>query len=1585
MRKILAYCLSLASFLSAGAQDISEAAAKQLVFSASKSIGIGEDEIKEAKVLAAYIDGSSNVTRVYLQQTFKDIPVYNKLVVLAFRNGLPVSNAGSFIKDLQQRTSTTELPAITQQVAVRTAFLSKKVNVLQDITIKSTKNKVANFGRLGVSEDDITAELIWTPLLDGKKLILSWQITYSPVGTSDLWMTRIDATTNQVIDENNLTVYCDWNDPNHATAHKHTANINLWKNPLPVFESQPYTSPSIVNNATYVVVPYPAESPIHPGGTPAVRANPWTMAPGNATSLKWNSDGTDYDYTRGNNAWAYHDRNNQNTPDIIRSAMSTTSPDPLTFNFVPDFTQAPTQTSPAPNQQFNITNLFYWTNLFHDLVYQYGFNEVSGNFQANNQGRGGLGNDYVRAEAQDGSGTNNANFSTPVDGSLPRMQMYLWNQTSPGRDGDVDNGVILHEFTHGISNRLTGGPAAAGCLGNQEQMGEGWSDYYGLMATQNWATALPTDGFTSPRGIGTYVLGQPITGLGIRPARYTTNMAVNNFTYANVGSVAVPHGVGFIWCTMLWDLTWKLIETDGISPNLFDASGTGGNVVALRLVTEAMKLQPCSPGFIDGRNAIIAADQLLYNGVHVCSIREAFARRGLGLNASQGSSNSVSDGTADFAIPLTLTLNESVTQVPEGANITYTNTITTCSAISNYVLTDTLPANVTYVNGGTYNAATRVVSFPVNLAAGATQTFVFTVNVNPGSYFTPVELLNDVVPGPAGNIPPTWTATTTNGSAWTVHNVRSHSAPFSYFAANAATPGESILQRNVPVAMGAAPPNLSFWHWYNTEGGWDGGVLEVSVNGGTTWADVASNFVQNGYNGNLGNGAGNPLANRAAWNGNSGGFVKSVVNMLPYANQNLLFRFRLGSDNNTAATGWNIDDILMRKVAEVYMKSNLFSNTGTLVLRADTTAEIIQSASCTPVAITTQPSNVNACSGSNAGFSVIATGTSPAYQWQISTDAGVTYTNIPGANAATYTVTGVTAAMNNNMFKVIVTNGCPSTATSTAATLAVTNAAAISQSPVSVAVCTGNTASFAVTASGTNLTYQWQVSTNGGTSFTDISGANSATYTTGAVTAAMNGNQYRVNVLSCSATPVTSAAATLTVNTAVNVSASPANVTVCAGANASFSATVTGTSPQYQWQVSTNNGTIFTDVTGATTATLNLPAVTTAMNGNQYRLKLTGTCTPTAIFSSAATLTVNALVAVATQPSAVILCAGADAVFTVGATGAGLTYQWQVSTNGGTSYSNIAGAASSTLTVAATTVAQNGNMYRVVLNGTCNSITSSSVLLTVNTPVVITAQPQNVSICSGNIATFAISATGTSITYQWQVSINGGGFVNITNGGIYSGATTPTLTVNAQTTNQNGFVYRVVANGVPCGGVTSNTARLTVNQPPSVVLTAASYQNITPYTRTGLYTTISPAGVYTFQWYRNGTLVPAFTKSFIDLTVDDLGTYDVVVTDVNGCSTRSNKVAVGDSASKLLFIYPNPNTGRFQVRYYSNTTNVSKRSIVVFDSRGAKVQNVEYSTSGPYGQMLVNIRNAAAGVYMIMLQDDKGNTLATGKVMIIAH
>jgi len=129
-------------------------------------------------------------------------------------------------------------------------------------------------------------------------------------------------------------------------------------------------------------------------------------------------------------------------------------------------------------------------------------------------------------------------------------------------------------------------------------MGEGWSDFFALMFTME-----PGDLGTDVRGIGTYAIGEPVNGPGIRPAPYSTDPSVNNSNYgwvSNQATISQPHGIGFVWCTMLWDLTWKLIDAYGYDPDLYN--GNGGNNIALQLVMNGMKLQPCGPGFCDVGN-----------------------------------------------------------------------------------------------------------------------------------------------------------------------------------------------------------------------------------------------------------------------------------------------------------------------------------------------------------------------------------------------------------------------------------------------------------------------------------------------------------------------------------------------------------------------------------------------------------------------------------------------------------------------------------------------------------------------------------------------------------------------------------------------------------------------------------------------------------------------------------------------------------------------------------------------------------------------------------------------------------------------
>lgn len=249
----------------------------------------------------------------------------------------------------------------------------------------------------------------------------------------------------------------------------------------------------------------------------------------------------------------------------------------------------------------------------------------------------------------DGEALISAMANGTVNVSLSSIDSYAY------ADGDFDNGVIAHEYTHGISTRLVGG--GAGMSGSAEQPGEGWSDWAWLMMQ-----IKPGDTRTGARGIGTFVENQPTNGPGIREFRYSTDMTVNPHTFADtndqwftdadgIDRVDV-HGLGSIWCVMLWDLAWNYIDRYGYDSNIYN--GTGGNNKVMKLVIDAMKLTPANPTLIQCRDAIIQADLNTTNGQNYCMIWATFARRGMGINASSGTKTGVTgvqDQVADFTEP----------------------------------------------------------------------------------------------------------------------------------------------------------------------------------------------------------------------------------------------------------------------------------------------------------------------------------------------------------------------------------------------------------------------------------------------------------------------------------------------------------------------------------------------------------------------------------------------------------------------------------------------------------------------------------------------------------------------------------------------------------------------------------------------------------------------------------------------------------------------------------------------------------------------------------------------------------------------
>ncbi|KAJ1721255.1 hypothetical protein LPJ61_006065, partial [Coemansia biformis] len=342
---------------------------------------------------------------------------------------------------------------------------------------------------------------------------------------------------------------------------------------------------------SYYVFPRDVASPAD--GPRRLVADP---ASGAASPDGWSAAGM----TAGNNAWA---QSNPSGGSRWRHNHRARAQAGGVFNSTLDLQQAPEQYVDAA-----ITQLFYTTNMMHDLAFAYGFDEAAGNFQEVNHSGLGVGGDAVIANAQDGSGTNNANFATPPDGQRPQMRMYVWTATQPARDGDLEQDIVAHEYTHGISNRLTGGPANSDCLvtGESGGMGEGWSD-----AVANLLRLRATDTAATQMVMGDYVAGK-----NIRTHPYATSLAVNplTFGYLDRPDFQEVHAIGEVWAEMLYEVTWALIARNGFADDLMAHDVSKGNALALQLLLDGMKLQPCNPSFVDARDAILQAEARLTSG-----------------------------------------------------------------------------------------------------------------------------------------------------------------------------------------------------------------------------------------------------------------------------------------------------------------------------------------------------------------------------------------------------------------------------------------------------------------------------------------------------------------------------------------------------------------------------------------------------------------------------------------------------------------------------------------------------------------------------------------------------------------------------------------------------------------------------------------------------------------------------------------------------------------------------------------------------------------------------------------------------------
>ena len=446
-------------------------------------------------------------------------------------------------------------------------------------------------------------------------------------------------------------------------------------------------------------------------------------------------------------------------------------------------------------------------------------------------------------------------------------------------------------------------------------------------------------------------------------------------------------------------------------------------------------------------------------------------------------------------------------------------------------------------------------------------------------------------------------------------------------------------------------------------------------------------------------------------------------------------------------------------------------------------------------------------------------------------------------------------------------------------------------------VVKGETATFKVVATGSALTYQWKK--NG----TDISGATSSSYTTPPTSIADNNTAFSVKV-SNSAGSVNSAATLTVLDTAVaaTITTQPADQSALTGQTATFLVKAAGTSLSYQWK---RNG---TDIPGATNSSYTTPATTLADNGTKYLVSVSNT--EGQVPSNAATLTVSDTAmapAITTQPAAQSVTAGQTATFSVIATGTSLKYQWK---KGDTA---IPGATSSTYTTPATSMADSGAVFTVVVSNSEGSVTSSNATLTVTAAVVvpvvvaptIDTQPGAQTVIAGQAATFSVTATGTApLTYQWKK-----------NGTNIEGVTTSSYTTDATVLTDSGAVFTVVVTN-SAGSVTSSGAALTVNAAPPAISTQPANQTITADQTATFSVTATGTAPLIYQWKKNGTDISgANSHTYTTPAMSTGGSgveYSVVVSNSAGTVTSSSAtLTVNKSSTTGYSEVPNPSGGNF--------------------------------------------------------------------------
>ena len=848
--------INVAEALTQPSPEAAEARGRSFIKEQRALFHLGDDEVNSLRTRRQDRTAHNGLTHLTYEQQVAGIDLFQgRFSVHLDRRGAVLAADGELMPAAASHINRTDA-RLSSAEALRLA--AQATNTELAVTIapqreSATAERKISFGAVPGVATAASARLVYFPLA-AKSLRLAWEFTLWMQDTPDVYLIVLDAERGSLLYRQNHTNY---ENPHGLVYTDDSPRANT---------PQTSTSPAVVERQD---LPFNG-APYFP---PTDKHFDWWNGQSQTTLISNNTD-------------AHLDRaGGVNVPDDPLLSVPSSN-----FSFSVDFTQAPTTEN---NQKAAQANLFYWINRYHDILYTYGFTEAAGNFQTDNFGLGGQGNDAIQADAQDGSGTNNANFSTPPDGGAGRVQMYLWTTASPQLDGDFDQGVIVHELTHGLSNRLVGNGGGLGGL-QSGGMGEGWSDYVGLVLLNQ-----ASDNVDGKYAVGQYVANNYSNG--IRRYPYSTDKAVNPLTFANIALNTGVHRVGEIWCSALWEMHAALVKKLGF---------TEGQRQSLQLVVDGMKLTPGNPTFLEARDAILLADRVNNSGANQCVIWQSFAKRGMGFSAS---TSSVADAAPKEAFDIaptcsdvgTLTLDrrnylsgENIVikvadrNAPNPTQVTLTSSVTgdqeTVVLVQEATLLGSFKGQLRIASGrakngdGLLQVATEVGDQILvryddqNTGAGVAAQ----VTVTAFMAYEKTIFLDNVEQGNQGWIP--------TGN-WGIVTTKSASATHSWTDSPAGLyTGNTNFTLTSPLLDGSnlTDITLQFAHSYDTENGFDYGIVEFSIDDGVTWQNVA------------------------AFTGTQTSFTQAVVKLDGLTNQPRgRVRFRLQIDPFENGDGWYLDDV----------------------------------------------------------------------------------------------------------------------------------------------------------------------------------------------------------------------------------------------------------------------------------------------------------------------------------------------------------------------------------------------------------------------------------------------------------------------------------------------------------------------------------------------------------------------------------------------------------------------------------------------------------------------------------------------------